>query len=97
MIGELDQIHLKDVEEMDISWEIAMPVFRAKKFTQRIGKNNWGVNVDMKVGFNKSKPRYYNCHEAGHFSCECTKQRVENNAERDFVPAENNREVHMNN
>ena len=40
MMGELDQIHPDDVEEMDISWHIAMAVFRAKKFTQCIGKNN---------------------------------------------------------
>lgn len=67
MIGELDQIHPEDVEEMDISWQIAMTVFRAKKFTQRTRKNNWGVNVDKNVGFNKSKFRCYNCHESSHF------------------------------
>ena len=32
-IRDLEQIHLEDVEEMDISWHIAMAVFRAKKFT----------------------------------------------------------------
>ena len=42
MMGELDQIHPDDVEEMDISWHKAMAVFRAKKFTQRTGKNNCG-------------------------------------------------------
>ena len=29
----IGDIHLEDVEEMDISWQIAMAVFRAKKFT----------------------------------------------------------------
>ena len=78
MIGELDQIHHEDVEEMDISWKIAMAMFRAKKFTQQTGKNNWGVNMDKKVGFNKNKLRCYNRHKASHFACECTKPRVEN-------------------
>ncbi|KAI3700043.1 hypothetical protein L2E82_44657 [Cichorium intybus] len=30
MMADLDQIHPDDVEEMDISWHIAMPVFREK-------------------------------------------------------------------
>lgn len=66
-IGELDQIHPEDVEEMDITWQIAIVVFRAKKFTQKTGRNNWGVSVDKKVGFSKSKLRCFNCHEPGHF------------------------------
>ena len=45
MLSELDQIHPDDVEEMDISWHIGMAVFRAKKFTQRTGKNTWGITV----------------------------------------------------
>ncbi|KAI3723678.1 hypothetical protein L2E82_35434 [Cichorium intybus] len=68
MIGDLDQIHPKDIEEMDIYWQIAMAVFRAKKFTQRTRRNNWGANVEKKVGFNKSKLRCYNCQEPGHFA-----------------------------
>ncbi|KAI3751320.1 hypothetical protein L2E82_22387 [Cichorium intybus] len=31
--GDLDQINPDDLEEMDISWHIAMAVYRAKKFT----------------------------------------------------------------
>ena len=63
MMGELDQIHPDDVEEMDISWHIAMPVFRANKFSQRTGKNNWVIQGDKRMGFNKTKPMCYNCHE----------------------------------
>ena len=52
-MGELDQIHPDDVEEMNISWHIAMSVFRAKKFTQGTGKNNWGIQGDKRMGFIK--------------------------------------------
>ena len=40
MVGELDQIHPEDVKEMDITWQIAIAMFREKKFTQHTGKNN---------------------------------------------------------
>jgi hypothetical protein len=54
-LGELDQIHPDDVEELDIQWQIAMAVFRAKKFGERTGKKNWGINADKKLGFQKEK------------------------------------------
>lgn len=37
---DLDQIHPEDVEEMDITWQMAMAVFRAKQFSKKPGKNN---------------------------------------------------------
>ncbi|XP_052622736.1 uncharacterized protein LOC128128015 [Lactuca sativa] len=61
--ADLDQIHPEDVEEMDITWQIAIAVFRAKQFAKKIGKNNWAMNADKKVGFNKSILRCFNCHE----------------------------------
>ena len=38
--ADLDQIHPEDVEEMDITWQMAMVVFRAKQFLKKTGKNN---------------------------------------------------------
>ena len=40
---DLDQIHPEDVEEMDITWQIVMVLFRAKRFSKKTGKNNWGM------------------------------------------------------
>ena len=38
--SNLDQIHQEVVEEMDITWQISMVVFRAKHFSKKTGKNN---------------------------------------------------------
>ncbi|KAI3767878.1 hypothetical protein L2E82_18307 [Cichorium intybus] len=93
MVGDLDQVHPDDVEEMDISWHIAMAVFRAKKFIRKTGSKNWVANNgEKKVGFNKTKLQCYNCHEPGHFDCECTKPRMEI-TERNLVPTGTNRDV----
>ncbi|MFS8033502.1 hypothetical protein Hanom_Chr17g01570341 [Helianthus anomalus] len=37
---ELDEVHQEDIEEMDITWQLAMTVFCAKNFIKRTGRNN---------------------------------------------------------
>ncbi|KAI3690681.1 hypothetical protein L2E82_48884 [Cichorium intybus] len=44
MVEDLNQVNPDYLEEMEISWHIAMVVFRAKRFTQRTGRNNWVNN-----------------------------------------------------
>ena len=92
--ADLDQIHPKDIKEMDITWQMAMAVFRAKQFSKKTIKNNWSVNSDKKVGFNNGKLRCCNCHEPGHFARECLRPDKRENADRTVVPVTY---VHSNN
>ena len=49
------------------------------------------MNADKKVGFNKGKMRCFNCHELGHFACECPKPDRRRNNDRTMVAVGNNR------
>ncbi|MFS7946563.1 hypothetical protein Hanom_Chr06g00537811 [Helianthus anomalus] len=40
-MDDLDQMHPEDVEEMDITSQMAMAKFRAKSFVKKIGRNKW--------------------------------------------------------
>ncbi|KAJ0542527.1 putative transcription factor interactor and regulator CCHC(Zn) family [Helianthus annuus] len=73
--NDLSQIHPDDVEEMDITWQMAMAAFRAQKFVRKTGKNRWGNawNGAAKVPFNL---RCFNCHEEGHYARNCPKPLV---------------------
>ncbi|MFS7953821.1 putative transcription factor interactor and regulator CCHC(Zn) family [Helianthus anomalus] len=67
---EQHEVHPDDIEETDITWQMAMAVFRAKKFVKRTGRNKWKT-ADHELGWKKSKLRCYNCHEPRHFAREC--------------------------
>ncbi|KAK9071891.1 hypothetical protein SSX86_008322 [Deinandra increscens subsp. villosa] len=71
--GELNQINPEDVKMLDVSWQMAMAVFRAKKFMATTGRNVWKDQDKIRMGFDKSKLRCFNCNEYGNFARECTK------------------------
>ncbi|GJU17476.1 ribonuclease H-like domain-containing protein [Tanacetum coccineum] len=65
---DLEQLHPDDLEEMDLQWEMAMLIIRARRFIKRTGKK---LDINgQRVGFDKSKVECYNCHKHGHFARE---------------------------
>nr|GEV39939.1 hypothetical protein [Tanacetum cinerariifolium] len=67
---DLQQIHLDDLEEMDLRWQMAMLTMRAKRlWTNTVRK--FSMNGNEAIGFDKSKVECYNYQKRGHFAREC--------------------------
>ncbi|GKD13615.1 hypothetical protein Tco_1198022, partial [Tanacetum coccineum] len=67
---DLQQIHPDDLEEMDLRWQMAMLIMRARRFLKNIGMK-LTINGNESFGFDKSKVECYNCHKKGQFAKEC--------------------------
>nr|GEV14610.1 retrotransposon protein, putative, unclassified [Tanacetum cinerariifolium] len=63
---DLKHIGIDDLEEMDLKWQMAMLIMRARRFLQKTGRN-LGANGPTSLGFDMSKVECYNCHRKGHF------------------------------
>ncbi|GKF79386.1 ribonuclease H-like domain-containing protein, partial [Tanacetum coccineum] len=87
----LQQIHLDDIEEMDLRWQMAMLTMRARSFLNNTG-SKLTVNGNETISFDNSKVECYNCHKRGHFSRECKALRNQDNknkeSSRRSVPVE---------
>nr|GEU64995.1 ribonuclease H-like domain-containing protein [Tanacetum cinerariifolium] len=66
----LQQIHLDDLEEMELRWNIAMLTMRARRFLKNTKRKLDMANKE-KIRFDKSKVECFNCHKRGHFAWEC--------------------------
>nr|GEY24979.1 hypothetical protein [Tanacetum cinerariifolium] len=66
---DLQQIHLDDLEEMNLRWQMAMLTMRARRFLKNTGRK-FSMNDNETIGFDKSKVECYNCHKRGHFARE---------------------------
>nr|GEW21128.1 putative ribonuclease H-like domain-containing protein [Tanacetum cinerariifolium] len=67
---DLEQIHLVDMEKMDMRWQMVMLTMRARKFLKKTRKK-LTVNGNETIGFDKSNVECYNCHKRRHFAREC--------------------------
>ncbi|GJU43043.1 putative ribonuclease H-like domain-containing protein [Tanacetum coccineum] len=67
---------------MDLQWEMAMLIIRARRFIKRTGRK---LDVNgQRVGFDRSKVECYNCHKYVHFARECRAPRNQENRGREI-------------
>ncbi|KAI3821579.1 hypothetical protein L1987_09147 [Smallanthus sonchifolius] len=68
---DFNQVDPDDMEDMDIQWNMAMILRRAKRFLNRTGRKFIGWHSNAKVSSDKSKAKCYKCQNFGHFAGEC--------------------------
>ncbi|GJZ11640.1 ribonuclease H-like domain-containing protein, partial [Tanacetum coccineum] len=88
---DLQQIHLDDLEEMDLRWQMTMLTMMERRFLKNT-RRKFSVNGTETIRFDKSKVECYNCHKRGHFTRECRAPRNQENRNREntrrVVPVE---------
>ncbi|GJW47170.1 putative ribonuclease H-like domain-containing protein [Tanacetum coccineum] len=67
---------------MDLRWNIAMLNIRARIFLKNTGRKLDMANKE-RIGFDKSKVEFFNCHKRGHFARECRAPRNQDNRNRE--------------
>ncbi|GKE56823.1 hypothetical protein Tco_1496008, partial [Tanacetum coccineum] len=67
---DLQQIHLDDLEEIDLRWQMAMLTIRARRFLKNTGRK-LTINGNESAGFDKCKVECYNYHKKGNFAKKC--------------------------
>nr|GEV45972.1 ribonuclease H-like domain-containing protein [Tanacetum cinerariifolium] len=64
---DLEQIHLDDLKEMDLRWQMAMLTMRARRFLKKT-RRKLTINGNESYSFDKSNVECYNCHKRREFS-----------------------------
>nr|GEU30127.1 putative ribonuclease H-like domain-containing protein [Tanacetum cinerariifolium] len=69
-LPSVDTLNADDLEEMDLKWQMAMLIVRARQFIQRT-RRNLRANGPISMGFDMLKVECYNCHRKRYFAREC--------------------------
>ncbi|KAI3717388.1 hypothetical protein L1987_68973 [Smallanthus sonchifolius] len=73
---DFNQVDPDDMEDMDIQWNMAMILRKAKRFLNRTSRKFIDGHSNAKIGFDKSKAKCYKCLNFGHFARECQKDKA---------------------
>ncbi|GJT66973.1 ribonuclease H-like domain-containing protein [Tanacetum coccineum] len=78
----LQQINPDDLEDMDLRWNIAMLIMRARRFLKNTRRKLDMANKE-RIGVDKSKVECFNCHTRGHFARKCRATRNQDSKNRE--------------
>nr|GEX25661.1 hypothetical protein [Tanacetum cinerariifolium] len=90
---DLEQVHLDDIEEMDLRWKIAMLTMRARRFLKKT-RRKLTINGNETLGFDMSKVECYNCHKRRHFAREYRASRGQDNKHKEITRRSVPMEIH---
>nr|GEU31811.1 ribonuclease H-like domain-containing protein [Tanacetum cinerariifolium] len=81
---DLEHIHIDDLEEIDLKWQMAVLTMRARRFSKKTGRK-LSVDVNETIGFDKSNVECYYYHKRGYFARECRAPRHHDNKQKEVT------------